>query len=427
MQRFPVRSLLTLALLASVLSARPAAATDFNVVPLQVSITLNVVVPGQNGDTIVKKTLKNNDVINLALGRPLGTKIDKKREILALTVPFPTPEDVLKGQVIVLDPTQNGLAQITTVVAQPTHVEWEIADLNTKKVGHGTVTGTVVETTLGTPALNALHATTSWFTGTGSGGGGKGSAGGVPFGPVSFTATEGGQTATFSGFIVKGKAKATAKVISLLSDTVLTGCGDGIVEAGEECDVGHEEACPGNCLNCLCDVCGNNRKDLGEICDGTDDTVCQQLGSPGCRPDCQSCIQCGDGIIDPPETCEPGHDSACPGRCLTPECTCGCDVNDPNSCPGDLCCSGARCWAPKTGFASDDPNSPITASGCSGGGTLASGLCGGLVPPGGTCPDNDADPNTLFECDACGGKFVSKICTLPLQNTCVLDHIGPLP
>jgi hypothetical protein len=53
-------------------------------------------------------------------------------------------------------------------------------------------------------------------------------------------------------------------------------------------------------------------------------------------------------------------------------------------------------------------------------------MCGGLIDPGGACPDQDADPNTGFYCHACGGKFVHKLCTLGEQS-CVLDQIGELP
>lgn len=67
---------------------------------------------------------------------------------------------------------------------------------------------------------------------------------------------------------------------------------------------------------------------------------------------------CGDGDIDPGETCDGGDDSSCPGSCL-PNCTCPpqtcgnnsqegteeCDGTDATACPSD-CLAGCTCAPP---------------------------------------------------------------------------------
>lgn len=427
MRRSPLPFAVALAAIVFTLSESPAGATDFFVFPVKVSLPVVMVVPGSS--VVVKRTFKEKDVVNLALGRPLDAKIDKKREILAV-MGGREELDLPKARIIVYDPTQNGLAQVTTIVAEPIVIDRQTAFLVKGKQGHGLITGRTLETTLGDPTHNAIHTAIGWASGAGKKNGTSGSASGIVAGRASVTLTEAGQTTTLAGFIVNGKVKATAKPLGMFSDGVFVGCGDGIIQPGlgEECEFSDDGACPGKCSACHCEVCGNARVDPGEICDGADDSACQALTPPvPCQADCKSCAVCGDGIISPTEDCDIATGGQpCPGRCLFPECRCGCAADDPGGCPEDLCCSNARCWAVKTGFPSDDPNSPLGASSCSGGGVLASGLCGNLLPPGSTCPDTDADANTFFSCHACDGKFVHKLCTLGAQS-CVLDEIGPLP
>jgi len=410
----------------SLLIPLPAGATDFFVFPVKVSLPVHMVA----GNSIVKRTFKEKDIVNLALGRPLGTKVDKKTEILAVAgARF--PEDLDKGRIIVFDPSQNGLAQITTEVVEPLVIDTESALLPKGKQIHGTMTGQVLETAsgLGDPSKNALLPSIGWASGDGKRKDDKGSLKGIVAGRGSCRITENGQTTTFSGLIVKGKVKISGKPIGMYSDGGgSAGCGNGIVEPnlGEECEFNDQTACPGDCDACMCVVCGNARIDPGEICDGNTLGVCSQL-SGFCKPDCTGCTVCGDGVITPNEECDPNNDTVCPGFCLFGDCTCGCDINDPNSCPDALCChTDMRCWAPKTGFPSDDSSSPLVASACSGGGFLASGMCGGVVPPNSFCPDQDANPNTFFSCHACGGKGVYNTCTLGEQS-CVLDQIGTVP
>ncbi|HEX4446751.1 MAG TPA: DUF4215 domain-containing protein, partial [Polyangiaceae bacterium] len=108
-------------------------------------------------------------------------------------------------------------------------------------------------------------------------------------------------------------------------------CGDGTVEAGEQCDLGAAKntggygGCNPDCT--LAPYCGDGFKAANEQCDdGKND------GSYGtCKPNCTLAAYCGDGTLqNPPETCDLGSaDSAtaygqgkCTNRC-TPAPYCG--------------------------------------------------------------------------------------------------------
>jgi hypothetical protein len=225
MRRSATLRWLALAFLAQILVARPAAAADFLVFPVKVSLPIDMVVVGMETDRVVKKTLKEKDLVNLALGRPLGTKVDKQTEILAVAATFEPPSQSPLAKLIVFDPSQNGLAQITTVVAQATALDFESASVKGGAQGQGTASAEIQETVLGDPAQNALHATTILGTAAGKASAYvppgldlKVSVKGVVVGRVSFTMTAGGQTTTFAGFVVNGKAKASGKVIGLFSE-----------------------------------------------------------------------------------------------------------------------------------------------------------------------------------------------------------------
>lgn len=138
--------------------------------------------------------------------------------------------------------------------------------------------------------------------------------------------------------------------------TILPSCGDGIVQAGEDCDDGGESAtCDDDCSLALCGDSSTNVT-AGEACDTGGETAtcdddctgvlcgdgntneaagesCDAAGeSATCDVDCTPVV-CGDGIINVAagEVCEPFDDSACSGDCL-PDCSCpsSCDlVNAP--------------------------------------------------------------------------------------------------
>ena len=280
--RFARALLAGLALLTPIAPVGRADAEEFAIVALKVSLPVNVVV----GSQIVQRTLKEKDLVNLALGRPLGTKVDKKTEVLA--VAFNADDAV--GSAIVCNPSQNGLAQITTTVAEPTSKDLEKAYISQGvSKAYGALTGTIVATTLGNPAQNGLLESTL-FGGGGGSAAASASGTGVIAGRLHFRVTENGQTRDLAGFIVKGKAKVSGKPLGFYDDGSFVGCGDGIIqpELGEECEFGNDALCPGHCDACVCVVCGNARIDPGEICDGATLGVCADLETT-CRTDCEGC------------------------------------------------------------------------------------------------------------------------------------------
>lgn len=178
----------------------PAAPTHADNVTFEfwkAAMTIEVQVPGPGG-AIVKRKLKTNDVINLALGRPLTTKPDKKVEILALAGDASTPG--LESQVVVFNPTTRAI--VATIWTLSNFALLNNPDFSLNYV---TADASFVATTLGTPAQDGFLATTIAIAGTGKhGGSGSLSVSSTAMsGPVSFRA---GGTAV-SGLMLKGKFK----------------------------------------------------------------------------------------------------------------------------------------------------------------------------------------------------------------------------
>jgi cysteine-rich repeat protein len=158
------------------------------------------------------------------------------------------------------------------------------------------------------------------------------------------------------------------------SDSTPLGCGNGVVEAGEECDDGQEnsDGMPNVCrTSCLLPFCGDGVQDDGEECDygeansDTEPDMCRtdcRLPYCGdavednleecdhgqensdtvpntCREDCTS-YHCGDGVIDIGEQCDDGaeNDDTVPDACRTDcqEAHCGDSVLD----SGEQCDDG---------------------------------------------------------------------------------------
>jgi len=99
-------------------------------------------------------------------------------------------------------------------------------------------------------------------------------------------------------------------------------CGNDVREAGEQCDGSDDSLCPGLCdgsCTCPAPVCGNAVVEQGEQCDGSPAAACP---TGVCDPDC-TCQDpvCGNDIVEAGETCDGSDDSACPGQCAG-DCTC---------------------------------------------------------------------------------------------------------
>jgi fibro-slime domain-containing protein len=100
----------------------------------------------------------------------------------------------------------------------------------------------------------------------------------------------------------------------------LTSCGDGTIQAPEQCDKGAANGTLASGCDAHCRIrCGNGVKDSGEQCDnGKND------GSYGsCMPNCTLAGYCGDGTKNGPEVCDfgprnlPAATAYGPGSCTT--------------------------------------------------------------------------------------------------------------
>jgi fibro-slime domain-containing protein len=220
-------------------------------------------------------------------------------------------------------------------------------------------------------------------------------------------------------------------------------CGDGQIEAGEQCDDGNtmsNDGCSATCqlepgYRCITPgvpctriwVCGNGTVDPGETCDDGNaasgdgcSSTCQlepgwQCPIPGAR-----CIdkQCGDGIVAGSEQCDDGNTVSGDGCSATCQLEAGyaCVApapTSPSACHKTLCGDGKR-----EGFEQCDDGNLIPYDGCSPSCTLepkcdgrggCTGACGdGLVFPGEQCDDG----NTI------GGDGCSATCQIEPGFTC---------
>jgi cysteine-rich repeat protein len=100
------------------------------------------------------------------------------------------------------------------------------------------------------------------------------------------------------------------------------GCGDGIVQEGEQCDDGNTTAGDGCSATCTSEpVCGDGHQDPGEQCDdGNTDN------NDACRNDCTLCPStsvCGNGLVESGEACDDGNTvdgDGCRNDCTVPTC-----------------------------------------------------------------------------------------------------------
>jgi fibro-slime domain-containing protein len=99
-------------------------------------------------------------------------------------------------------------------------------------------------------------------------------------------------------------------------------CGDGVVTAPEECDLGTASdtgdygGCTADCH--LAGYCGDGIVNGPEECDdGTNDAPLYSRGEPQCRSGCVYSHYCGDGIVDGQfgEACDDGQRNGSSGRC----------------------------------------------------------------------------------------------------------------
>ena len=164
-------------------------------------------------------------------------------------------------------------------------------------------------------------------------------------------------------------------------------CGDGVVDAGEQCEPPGESGCDAFCAFATpAAVCGDGSLAGSEVCDDGNIAACD-----GCAADCGRVDGvCGDGIVECGEACE--GDADCPAGETCTACACGreddarctepsmcghriyCDGTTdcicirsaegpircgrlPNTCHVQLCETSADCAALGDGYFCDTPNS----------------------------------------------------------------------
>jgi cysteine-rich repeat protein len=126
----------------------------------------------------------------------------------------------------------------------------------------------------------------------------------------------------------------------------LASCGDGVLDPGEECDDGSDNAATrDHCrLGCLLPGCGDGVLDSGEVCDPPEGLSGDEPNA--CRPNCRP-AWCGDRVHDSAnqEECDAGGDSAeCDRDCTLAKCgdgyrnaAAGESCDPPNSDTGGSC------------------------------------------------------------------------------------------
>ncbi len=162
-------------------------------------------------------------------------------------------------------------------------------------------------------------------------------------------------------------------------------CGDGIVDAGEDCDppasLGGDASCSDLCTTIEAE-CGDGELDAGEECD----PPASGGGDADCRDDCTVTV-CGDGVTEGTEQCDP------PGGICRDDCTlevCGDDIVD----PGEDC---------------DPPESEGGEPGCTDQCTMDAGP---------ECGDSNIDPDE--ECDPPASQGGDAAC----RDNCTLAVCG---
>jgi|GEM_PF-5674538 len=200
---------LFLTLSSALLMTMVVTAAEFYVYPATVKLPVVRVV----NNVTETRTLVSADIVNIALGRPLGTKLDRGK-YLALT--GNDNELAPAGSLVIFDSTMN---RIDTVIGNMSAINFLYDDDGRGAKATGVLTGTFAE--VGNPAVAKFFATsTLYFAGSSSAGpadpfdfrpSGRGSSTMVN-GRIKciFTPKDGTATA-FEGLVVKGTVSAGGK------------------------------------------------------------------------------------------------------------------------------------------------------------------------------------------------------------------------
>ncbi len=119
-------------------------------------------------------------------------------------------------------------------------------------------------------------------------------------------------------------------------------CGDGIVQAGEECDDRNTTNGDGCSAQCKHEICGNNRVDGNEGCDDGN-----EINGDGCDNNC-TVSSCGNGVRAGSEGCDDANvqdGDGCSAECMIEVAGCQSDAecDDEIYCNGIESCDDATC------------------------------------------------------------------------------------
>jgi cysteine-rich repeat protein len=200
-----------------------------------------------------------------------------------------------------------------------------------------------------------------------------------------------------------------------VSDTTPSNCGDGTVDAGEQCDDGNRN--DGDCCNRLCafETAGatctdENACTTGDACNGAGACVggsprsCDD-GNECTRDACELATGCIHAIANEGASCDDRNPCTTSEVCMAGQCLgVGVDgtCDDGNPCTGnDTCTAGICQGTPADGQACDDGN-PCTDDVC------AAGACEGTPADGRACDDGDGCTGE----DTCsaGGCIGAPVC-----------------
>ncbi|MBW2160165.1 MAG: hypothetical protein JRH14_09410, partial [Deltaproteobacteria bacterium] len=185
-----------------------------------------------------------------------------------------------------------------------------------------------------------------------------------------------------TGLLPDGSNNNAARQTIDVDCTVASGCGNGQLEPGEDCDPPDGIFCDDNCQfidNCSPDPCNQGDACNPEVC-----TADPNDNSAICTPDPGSAAG---------NACSPPDGGTCDGQGSCVACTQDSDCEDNNACTDNACVVG------ECNFTNNDNNQ------CSVGGLLGScnaGTCEGLCAPD-TCSDNGIECQTDV-CDPADGS-----------------------
>ena len=185
-----------------------------------------------------------------------------------------------------------------------------------------------------------------------------------------------------TGLLPDGSNNNAARRTIAVDCTVAAGCGNGVLEPGEDCDPPDGVFCDQNCQDI--DPCSPDPCNQGDVCSPE---VCSA------DPNDNSAICTADPGSAAGNACSPPAGGTCDGQGNCVACTQDSDCEDNNECTDNACVAGA------CEFTNNDSNQ-CTIGGLPG--TCNAGTCEGLCAPD-TCSDNGIECQTDV-CDPADGS-----------------------